>query len=201
MLFTRKDNFTSKTYEYMIVGLGNPGKKYEFTRHNAGFLFIDILCDKYDFSVKRLKFKALIGDVRIGSHRCLVMKPQTMMNLSGDAVKEAADFYKIPPEKIIVVFDDISLDVGKMRIRRNGSAGGHNGIKSIISRLSSENFPRIKIGVGAKPHPDYDLAEWVLSQFSKEEGKTLRTAVDNAVSAIAYMLDGDTDTAMSKYNS
>ena len=201
MLFTRKDNFTARTYEYMIVGLGNPGKKYEFTRHNAGFLFIDILCDKYDFSVKRLKFKALIGDVKIGSHRCLVMKPQTMMNLSGDAVKEAADFYKIPPEKIIVVFDDISLDVGKMRIRRNGSAGGHNGIKSIISRLSSENFPRIKIGIGAKPHPDYDLAEWVLSQFSKEEGKTLRKAVDDAVSAIAYMLDGDTDTAMSKYNS
>lgn len=201
MLFTRKDNFTSKTYEYMIVGLGNPGKKYEFTRHNAGFLFVDILCDKYDFSVKRLKFRALIGDVKIGGHRCLVMKPQTMMNLSGDAVKEAADFYKIPPERIIVVFDDISLDVGKMRIRRNGSAGGHNGIKSIISRLSSEDFPRIKIGVGDKPHPDYDLAEWVLSQFSKEEGKSLRTAVDNAVSAIAYMLDGDTETAMSKYNS
>ncbi|MGN1347728.1 MAG: aminoacyl-tRNA hydrolase, partial [Acutalibacteraceae bacterium] len=106
MLFTRKDNFSSKTYEYMIVGLGNPGKKYEFTRHNAGFLFVDILCDKYNFSVDRLKFKALIGDVKINSHRCLVMKPQTMMNLSGDAVKEAADFYKIPPEKIIVVFDD-----------------------------------------------------------------------------------------------
>lgn len=201
MLFTRKDNFSSKTYEYMIVGLGNPGKKYEFTRHNAGFLFVDILCDKYDFSVNRLKFKALIGDVKINSHRCLVMKPQTMMNLSGDAVKEAADFYKIPPENIIVVFDDISLDVGKMRIRRSGSAGGHNGIKSIISRLSSDNFPRIKIGVGAKPHPDYDLADWVLSQFTKEEGKLLRTAVDGACNAVSLMVDGDIEGAMSRHNS
>lgn len=201
MLFTRKDNFSSKTYEYMIVGLGNPGKKYEFTRHNAGFLFIDILCDKYNFLVNRLKFKALIGDVKINSHRCLVMKPQTMMNLSGDAVKEAADFYKIPPEKIIVVFDDISLDVGKMRIRRSGSAGGHNGIKSIISRLSSDNFPRIKIGVGAKPHPDYDLADWVLSQFTKEEGKLLRTAVDGACDAVSLMVDGDIEGAMSRHNS
>ncbi|MGN1118558.1 MAG: aminoacyl-tRNA hydrolase [Acutalibacteraceae bacterium] len=201
MLFTRKDNFSSKTYEYMIVGLGNPGKKYEITRHNAGFLFVDILCDKYNFSVNRLKFKALIGDVKINSHRCLVMKPQTMMNLSGDAVKEAADFYKIPPEKIIVVFDDISLDVGKMRIRRSGSAGGHNGIKSIISRLSSDNFPRIKIGVGAKPHPDYDLADWVLSQFTKEEGKLLRTAVDGACDAVSLMVDGDIEGAMSRHNS
>lgn len=201
MLFTRKDNFSSKTYEYMIVGLGNPGKKYEFTRHNAGFLFIDILCDKYNFSVNRLKFKALIGDVKINSHRCLVMKPQTMMNLSGDAVKEAADFYKIPPEKIIVVFDDISLDVGKMRIRRSGSAGGHNGIKNIISRLSSDNFPRIKIGVGAKPHPDYDLADWVLSQFTKEEGKLLRTAVDGACDAVSLIVDGDIEGAMSRHNS
>ena len=201
MLFTRKDNFSSKTYEYMIVGLGNPGKKYEFTRHNAGFLFVDILCDKYNFSVNRLKFKALIGDAKINSHRCLVMKPQTMMNLSGDAVKEAADFYKIPPEKIIVVFDDISLDVGKMRIRRSGSAGGHNGIKSIISRLSSDNFPRVKIGVGAKPHPDYDLADWVLSQFTKEEGKLLRTAVDGACDAVSLMVDGDIEGAMSRHNS
>lgn len=201
MLFNRKDNSTSSTYEYMIVGLGNPGKKYEFTRHNAGFLFIDILCDKYNFSVDRLKFKALIGDARINSHRCLVMKPQTMMNLSGDAVKEAADFYKIPPENIIVVFDDISLDVGKMRIRRSGSAGGHNGIKSIIARLGSEKFPRIKIGVGAKPHPDYDLADWVLSQFTKEEGKNLRSAVDNACDAAAMMLDGDIEGAMSRHNS
>lgn len=201
MFFTRKDNLSSKTYDYMIVGLGNPGKKYEFTRHNAGFLFVDILCEKYNFKVDKLKFKALIGDARIGSHRCLVMKPQTMMNLSGDAVKEAADFYKIPPENIIVVFDDISLDVGKMRIRRSGSAGGHNGIKSIIAKLSSENFPRIKIGVGAKPHPDYDLAAWVLSQFTKEEGKKLREAVDGACDAAALMVDGNIEAAMSRHNS
>lgn len=201
MLFTRKNNFTSKTYEYMIVGLGNPGAKYASTRHNTGFIFIDALSEEYNFSVNRLKFKALIGDAKIDGHRCLVMKPQTMMNLSGDAVKEAADFYKIPAEKIIVIFDDISLDVGRLRIRRSGSAGGHNGIKSIISRLSSEDFPRIKIGVGAKPEPDYDLADWVLSRFSKAEAKALENAVSSAVGALALMLGGNTEEAMSRYNS
>ena len=196
MLFTRKDNFSSKTYEYMIVGLGNPGKKYEFTRHNAGFLFVDILCDKYNFSVNRLKFKALIGDAKINSHRCLVMKPQTMMNLSGDAVKEAADFYKIPPEKIIVVFDDISLDVGKMRIRRSGSAGGHNGIKSIIAQLGTDEFPRLKIGVGAKPDPDYDLKDYVLGTFSKADQKILKTTMAKACDGVEIIVSGDVDKAM-----
>ncbi len=187
-------------FEYLIVGLGNPGKKYEFTRHNAGFLFVDILSEKYNFKVDRLKFHALTGEVRIKNHRCLVMKPNTMMNLSGEAVKAACDFYKIPAENVIVVFDDISLDVGKLRIRRKGSAGGHNGIKSIISCIGSDNFPRIKLGVGAKPHPDYDLADWVLSTFTKDEAKRLRQAVDNACDAIEYMLDGDFETAMSKFN-
>ena len=201
MLFTRKDNFTVKTYEYIIAGLGNPGKKYEATRHNAGFIFIDTLCEKYNFQVTRLKFKALVGDVKIGTHRCLVMKPQTMMNLSGQAIREAADFYKIPPEKIIVVFDDISLDTGRLRIRRSGSAGGHNGIKSIIALLSSENFPRIKLGIGAKPTPEYDLADWVLSRFSSKEADELKKAAENAVSAVALMVDGNIDEAMSRYNS
>lgn len=189
------------TFEYLIVGLGNPGKKYEFTRHNAGFLFVDILSEKFAFTVKKLKFHALIGEARINGKRCLVMKPQTMMNCSGEAVKEACSFYKIPPENVIVVFDDISLDVGKLRIRRNGSAGGHNGIKSIINHLGSDNFPRIKVGVGAKPHPDYDLADWVLSEFTRTEGKQLRVAVDNACDAVALMVNGDIERAMSNFNS
>ncbi len=189
------------TFEYLIVGLGNPGKKYEFTRHNAGFLFVDILSEKFAFTVKKLKFHALIGEARINGKRCLVMKPQTMMNCSGEAVKEACSFYKIPPENVIVVFDDISLDVGKLRIRRNGSAGGHNGIKSIINHLGSDNFPRIKVGVGAKPHPDYDLADWVLSEFTRTEGKQLRVAVDNACEAVALMVSGETERAMSNFNS
>ncbi len=189
------------TFEYLIVGLGNPGKKYEFTRHNAGFLFVDILSEKFAFTVKKLKFHALIGEARINGKRCLVMKPQTMMNCSGEAVKEACSFYKIPPENVIVVFDDISLDVGKLRIRRNGSAGGHNGIKSIINHLGSDNFPRIKVGVGAKPHPDYDLADWVLSEFTRTEGKQLRVAVDNACEAVALMVNGETERAMSNFNS
>lgn len=189
------------TFEYLIVGLGNPGKKYEFTRHNAGFLFVDILSEKFAFTVKKLKFHALIGEARINGKRCLVMKPQTMMNCSGEAVKEACSFYKIPPENVIVVFDDISLDVGKLRIRRNGSAGGHNGIKSIINHLGSDNFPRIKVGVGAKPHPDYDLADWVLSEFTRTEAKQLRVAVDNACDAVALMVNGETERAMSNFNS
>lgn len=189
------------TYQYLIVGLGNPGKKYEFTRHNAGFLFVDILCEKFDFTVKKLKFHALIGETRIAGRRCLVMKPQTMMNNSGEAVKEACSFYKIPPENVIVVFDDISLGVGKLRIRRSGSAGGHNGIKSIINHLGSDKFPRIKVGVGAKPHPDYDLADWVLSEFGKAEAKQLREAIDNACDAVPLMVRGETEQAMSKFNS
>lgn len=198
MIFKFKEK--QGAFEYLIVGLGNPGKKYEFTRHNAGFLFVDILSERYNFKVDRLKFHALTGEVRIKNHRCLVMKPNTMMNLSGDAVKAACDFYKIPAENVIVIFDDISLDVGKLRIRRKGSAGGHNGIKSIISNLQSENFPRIKLGVGAKPHPDYDLADWVLSTFTKEEAKRLREAVDKACDAIEYIVDGDFEAAMSRFN-
>lgn len=191
----------SGAFEYLIAGLGNPGKRYEFTRHNAGFLFVDILSENYNFKVNRLKFHALTGEARIGSHRCLVMKPNTMMNASGEAIKAACDFYKIPPENVIVVFDDISLDVGKMRIRRHGSAGGHNGVKSIIACLGSENFPRIKLGVGQKPNPDFDLADWVLSNFTDAEGKKLRAAVDNACEAIPYILDGNFEAAMSKFNS
>ncbi|MGN1194032.1 MAG: aminoacyl-tRNA hydrolase [Acutalibacteraceae bacterium] len=200
-MFFKKDSFSdSSAYDYMIVGLGNPGKKYEFTRHNTGFLCVDLYAQEHGFKIDRLKFKSLIGETKIGTKRCLFIKPQTFMNLSGEAVREAAAFYKIPPERIIVIFDDISLDVGKMRIRRKGSDGGHNGIKSIIFQLSSDLFPRIKIGIGAKPHPDYDLADWVLTPFSKDDLKTLREVCENAGEAIGLMTDGKIEEAMSRFS-
>ena len=187
--------------EYLIVGLGNPGKQYELTRHNAGFLFADLLADENNTKINKIQFKSVTAVVELGGHRCLLMKPQTFMNNSGEAVKQAASFYKIPPEKIIVVFDDISLPCGKLRIRRKGSAGGHNGIKSIIYHLNSDNFPRIKLGVGEKPHPDYELADWVLSNFKKDEIPKLREAAEKACEAAELMVNGDTDKAMSKFNS
>ena len=196
-----KKSNSGSTYEYMIVGLGNPGPKYSTTRHNAGFLCIENLENKLGFTVKKLKFHSLIGDARIGNSKVLVMKPQTMMNNSGVAVGECAAFYKIPPENIIVIYDDISLAPGLLRIRRKGSAGGHNGIKSIIRHLGSENFPRIKLGVGQKPHPDYDLADWVLANFPKSDIPLMRDAMDNACSALEFIVKGDIDGAMSKYNS
>jgi PTH1 family peptidyl-tRNA hydrolase len=189
------------TYDYLIVGLGNPGAKYETTRHNAGFLCIEKMEDEYGFKAKKLKFHALIGDTKIANKKILVMKPQTMMNNSGVAISECASFYKIPPQNIIVIFDDISLEPGKLRIKRKGSAGGHNGIKSIISHLGTEEFPRIKLGVGKKPHPDYDLADWVLSNFPKSDIPLVRDAIDNALKAIELMIKGDTEGAMSKFNS
>ncbi len=202
MLFKRQPQSLSLgAPEFLVVGLGNPDKKYAFTRHNSGFLCVDMLAERYGFTVKKLKFKSLLGDAEIGGHRCLVLKPQTYMNLSGEAVRDAAQFYKIPPERIIVLFDDISLDVGKIRIRRKGTDGGHNGIKNIIYHLNSDNFPRIKIGVGKKPHPDYDLADWVLSEFKKDEEAPLKTALENATAALEYMLDGKIDEAMNRYNS
>ncbi len=200
MLF-KKEPASSGAYDFMIVGLGNPGKKYEFTRHNAGFLCLDYFAQSKNVKIDRLKFKALIGDVRIGGKRCLLMKPQTFMNLSGEAVREAAAFYKIAPEHILVLFDDISLDVGKLRIRRKGTDGGHNGIKSIIYQLSADGFPRIKIGIGAKPHPDYDLADWVLTPFSKEQLVTLRDTAEHCCDAIELIVGGNIDEAMNRHNS
>lgn len=201
-MFFKKDKFSqSGPFDYMIVGLGNPGKKYEFTKHNAGFLCVDLLAQQLGVKIDRLKFKSLMGDVRINSKRCLLLKPQTFMNLSGEAVREAAQFYNLPPERIIVIFDDISLEPGRLRIRRKGSDGGHNGIKSIIYQLQSDAFPRIKLGIGAKPHPDFDLADWVLEPFTNEALKALRTAADNACEAVGLMVDGKIDEAMSRYNS
>ena len=196
-----KSGKTVGTPEFLVVGLGNPDKKYTLTRHNSGFLCVDELAEKHGFKINKLKFKALIADTVINSHRVIVMKPHTYMNLSGEAVREAVNFYKIPPENVIVIFDDISLDVGKLRIKRKGSDGGHNGIKSIVSCISSNNFPRIKLGVGKKPHPEYDLAAWVLSEFKKDEAKPLKEAIDNACDALLLMLDGKIDEAMNKFNS
>ena len=200
MIFKKKFE-NSSSYEYLIAGLGNPGKQYEITRHNAGFICLDLFAEKHGFKIDRLKFKSLLGEGRIKGHRCLFLKPQTFMNLSGEAVRDAAEFYKIKPENIIVIFDDVSLDVGNIRIRRKGSAGGHNGIKSIICHLNSDNFPRIKIGVGKKPHPDWDLADWVLKSFSKEELTVLRDVAKDTENIISLMVDGKTEDAMSKYNS
>ncbi|MBR6392946.1 MAG: aminoacyl-tRNA hydrolase [Eubacterium sp.] len=194
--------FTKKgKIEYIIAGLGNPGPKYADTRHNAGFKAVDLLAEKHGFEFKRLKFHAMIADEVIGGRRCLVMKPQTMMNLSGEAVIEAANYYNIPDEKIIIIFDDVSLDVGKIRVRRKGSAGGHNGIKSIISCLGSEEFPRIKIGVGKKPAADYDMVDWVLGEIPKDKIKDFNDSLQSAVGAVEAILCEDIDSAMNKFNS
>lgn len=195
-----KSSFSAGSPEFMIVGLGNPGKEYEYTRHNAGFLTLDRLAVVQDTEIKKLKYKALMGDTVINGHRCLLVKPQTFMNNSGEAVRDIANFYKIKPEKIIVIFDDISLPCGKLRIRRKGTDGGHNGIKSIIYHLNSDNFPRIKMGIGGKPHPDYNLADWVLSTFGKEDMEELMKAIQKAVDVLPDMLDGNIDKAMNKAN-
>lgn len=196
MLFGKK----SAAYDYIIAGLGNPGAKYEMTRHNAGFLAIDMLAMKQNKEIKRLKFHALTCDAEIEGKKCLLMKPQTFMNNSGEAIGEAAKFYKIPPQNIIVLSDDISLDVGKIRIRRKGSAGGHNGLKSIIAHLGSEDFPRVKIGVGKKPNAYMDLADWVLGRFPKELEPQLKEALENADGAISLIVQDKFDRAMNLYN-
>ena len=191
----------SRPIDWLVVCLGNPGAKYENTRHNMGFLACDILAERAGIRVRRIRFRALCGDGRLGGQRVLLLKPQTFMNLSGDAVREAAAFYKIPPENIIVIFDDISLDPGKLRIRRKGSHGGHNGMKNIIYHLNNDNIPRIKMGVGAKPNPDYDLADWVLSRFTKKEADEIKKAAEKAIGAVELMVKGNIDKAMSDYNS
>lgn len=197
----RRATTPSGAPEYLIAGLGNPGPKYEYTRHNAGFLCIDLLSQQLSVKIDRIKFKSIVADVAIEGRRCLLMKPQTFMNNSGEAVRDAANFYKIPPEHVIILFDDISLPPGKLRIRRKGSDGGHNGIKSIIYLLNSDQFPRVKLGVGAKPHPDYDLADWVLSPFQKDELPRMKEAMEKACEAIRLIVQDDMDHAMNLYNS
>ena len=185
---------------WLIVFLGNPGLKYEGTRHNAGFMAADAMAKEKNISINRARFKALTATVDIGGKSVMLMKPQTFMNASGDAVAEAADFYKIPPEHVLVIFDDISLPVGALRIRPKGSAGGQNGVKSIITMLGSEQFPRIKDGVGAKPHPDYDLADWVLSNVTEEELPAMNDAVERAVLAVSELIANGVPAATQKYN-
>lgn len=200
-LFKKIERINSTAVEYIVVGLGNPGKEYAHTRHNAGFIAIDKLAEKYNCSITKMKYKALITDCIIAGKRVLLMKPQTFMNLSGEAVTQAMNFYKIPPENVIVMFDDISLAVGKMRIRRKGSDGGQKGMRSIIELSGSQNFPRVKIGIGEKPNPKWQLADWVLSRFTSEELKTLDEVTDKACGAVECILSGDIDKAMSQYNS
>lgn len=185
---------------HIVAGLGNPGAEYARTRHNAGFMAIDFIASRYGAKIDRLKFRALTAEVNIGGVRVLLMKPQTFMNSSGEAIGEAAAFYKIPAENIIVLHDEISFEPGKIRIRRKGSAGGHNGLKSIIAHLSSEDFPRIKIGVGQKPTPDYDLVSWVLGKFPTEDTEKLEGQFENISSSVELIISGKIDDAMNKYS-
>lgn len=187
--------------EWIVAGLGNPGQQYGNTRHNIGFCALDALArDCGGVRVEQVKFKSAVGEAMIAGKRTLLMKPGTFMNLSGEAVAEAARFYKIPPEHILIFSDDVSLPVGKMRVRSKGSAGGHNGLKNIIYQLGSDNFPRVRIGVGEKPHPDYDLADWVLGKFPPEDAKTLLTLMDKIKPCTELIVSGKTDHAMNLYN-
>ena len=198
-MFFKKDKF-SPTYDFLVVGLGNKGKEYDGTRHNIGFCVIDALCDDLKAECKKSKFKSLIGDGKVGDKRILIMKPQTYMNLSGQAVTEAMNFYKLKPEQVIVVFDDISLDVGRLRIRAKGSDGGHRGMRNIIELTGKDVFPRIKIGVEQKPNPDYDTKDWVLGKFKREDAPILNDSVKGAVGAIKAIVTEDISTAMNKFN-
>ena len=185
---------------WLIVGLGNPGEKYEDTRHNVGFQVIDELAERQGRPVQRLKFKALTGLLTISGEKALVMKPVTYMNLSGEAVRPASDFYKLPPERILVISDDVALAAGRLRIRAKGSAGGHNGLKSIIQHLGTDQFPRIRVGVGEKPHPDYDLADWVLGRPQGEDRKAIDGAVKRAADAVECILSQGLERGMGKFN-
>ena len=186
--------------EWLLVGLGNPGDKYEGTRHNVGFAAIDQLAEELKVPVQKLKHRALTQSVELGGAKVLLMKPITYMNLSGEAVGEAARFYKVPADHVLVISDDVSLPVGKLRVRRGGSAGGHNGLKSIIQHLGTDQFPRVKIGVGQKPHPDYDMADWVLGKFAGEDLKTISQAIERAGKAAECCIAHGPDQAMNQFN-
>ena len=195
MLFQKK-----LPVSWLIVGLGNPGEQYENTRHNVGFLVADELGERGSFPIQRLKFKALTNTAVIGGQGALVMKPTTYMNLSGEAVGEAARFYKIPPGRVLVISDDVDLPLGKLRIRTGGSAGGHNGLKSVIQHLGADQFPRLKVGVGGKPHPDYDMADWVLGKLQGEDKRVMDGAVKRAADAVECFLRDGPQKAMNQFN-
>ena len=190
----------SGSVSWLIVFLGNPGPKYACTRHNAGFMAGDALAKKLGVSINKLRFRALTAAAEINGEKVLLMKPQTFMNLSGEAVGQAARFYKIPPERVLVVSDEISLPLGKLRVRPKGSAGGHNGLKSIIASLGSDAFPRIRIGVGAPPHPDYDMADWVLSVFRNQDLEDMLAASDRAAEAVTTYISDGPERAMNRFN-
>ncbi len=198
---TEKEARAQAPITHLIVGLGNPGDKYFYTRHNAGFLAMDYVSQKCGTTVNRSKYHALVGEGMIAGKRVLLMKPQTLMNESGDAVIEAAGFYKVPVENIIVMSDDVNLDVGRIRVRKSGSDGGQKGLRSIITRMGSDDFPRIRFGVGKKPHPDYDIADWVLGNLSENDKKALFECFEVAYAGLEKLLQGDTDGAMQICNS
>ena len=185
---------------WLIVFLGNPGPRYEMTRHNAGFMAADAMAKEKNININKARFKALTATCDIGGESVLLMKPQTFMNLSGDAVAQAVRFYKIPPEHVIVVSDEISLPIGKLRIRTKGSAGGHNGLKDIIAKLGTDAFPRIRIGVGAPPHPDYDMADWGLSTFKNQDAEDMLAAAERAAQAAQCYITQGADRAMNRFN-
>lgn len=184
---------------HIVVGLGNPGAKYAFTRHNAGFMALDYIEEKYSFKINKVKFKSLVGEKSFADKRVLFMKPQTYMNLSGEAVREAADFYKISPDNIIIIYDDVSFDPGTMRIKRKGSAGGHNGIKNIIQHLDTDVFPRIKLGVGQKPK-EADMVDWVLGKLPQDTQKDFYSTLEKTPAALELIISGNLDKAMNQFN-
>ena len=191
---------TSGGVRWLVVCLGNPGLRYEGTRHNAGFMTADALAKKLNVSINRARFQALTGKTEIGGESVLVMKPQTYMNLSGEAAAAAAKFYKIPPERVIVVSDETALPIGKLRVRSKGSAGGHNGLKSVIACLGSDQFPRIRLGVGAPPHEDYDMADWVLSAFKNQDAEDIAAAAERAAEAVICYITEGPERTMNKFN-
>ena len=185
---------------WLVVGLGNTGDRYEGTRHNVGFDVVDQIADTLDIPVQRLKYRALTNTAALGGETVLLMKPVTFMNLSGEAVEQAAGFFKVPPERIIVISDEVALEPGKLRIREGGSAGGHNGLKNIIAHLHSDHVPRIRVGVGQKPHPDYDMADWVLGKPQGEDRKNIDEAVKRAAQAVEVYIRDGAQKAMSRFN-
>ena len=192
--------FGKNQESWLIVGLGNPGREYEKTRHNVGFRAVDLLAQKLGCKIDKLKFQGLYCQTTHNGKKLYLLKPQTFMNLSGRSVLQFSAFFHIPPQRIIVIFDDISLEPGRLRVRGDGSAGGHNGIKSIIQELGSQDFPRVKVGVGAKPHPDFDLADWVLSGFSSAEEKNLQPALDRAADAALSVMEKGVQEAANRFN-
>ena len=192
--------FRTSGCAWLVVGLGNPGREYEHTRHNVGFRVAELLAERAGVKIDRAKFRALTRQAEVGGCRVLLVKPQTFMNLSGEAVFLAGQFYKLPPERIVLVFDDVSLPLGRVRVREGGSAGGHNGVKSVLAQLGSDRIPRVKVGVGEKPHPDVDLADWVLSRFTPAEEKTVSEAVARAADAVEALISQGVPAAAAKFN-